>query len=207
MMTSSSSSSSSGGLLIPTCQGASNTDREADVTRAVHRLLARGFPVNVVQATQGGTALCNAVLLRFTEVVRALLAAGADVDLPWAGGPLAGSPPLYSAASGGHVELMRLLIGAGADVHVSAPASSDSLVGASIMQAAAAGGHLEAMLLLVEAGAAWRPPRGTAGCKDAAALYALKVPGCKVSYIEGLPAALQERWKGRLPPVLMYSRR
>ena len=49
---------------------------------------------------------------RLTQVVRVLLAAGADVDLPWAGGPLAGAPPLYSAASGGRVELLRLLIGA-----------------------------------------------------------------------------------------------
>jgi ankyrin repeat protein len=46
-----------------------------------------------------------------TQVVRALLAAGADVHLPWASGSLAGASPLQTAASVGHVEVLKLLIG------------------------------------------------------------------------------------------------
>jgi hypothetical protein len=41
-----------------------------------------------------------------------LLSAGADVDLPWASGSLAGASPLQTAASCGKVEALKLLIGA-----------------------------------------------------------------------------------------------
>jgi hypothetical protein len=50
-----------------------------------------------------------------------------------------------------------------------------------MVQMAAVGGHLEAMLLLAEAGVAWRGSRGMSSQKDAASLYAIKVPGCRVS--------------------------
>jgi hypothetical protein len=50
-----------------------------------------------------------------------------------------------------------------------------------MVQMAAVEGHLEAMLLLAEAGVAWRGLRGMSSQKDAASLYATKVPGCKVS--------------------------
>jgi ankyrin repeat protein len=42
--------------------------REEDVTRAVQLLLKQGFPVDVVSRKGGGTALCSACVIGFTEV-------------------------------------------------------------------------------------------------------------------------------------------
>ena len=59
------------------------------------------------------------------------------------------------AAVGGHVEVIRFLLGAGADVNL----ANNS--GATPLMMAAVGGHVEVLCLLLEAGADVKPGRQT----------------------------------------------
>ena len=68
-------------------------------------LLARGADVN--RTSPRGTALGIAATYGFAEAVRALVAAGADVD---ARSPYDGSTPLESAVANGHDDVIRILV-------------------------------------------------------------------------------------------------
>lgn len=73
------------------------------------------------------------------EIVRALLAADADVEFH-AGGD---EPPLMAASANGHVELVRLLIEEGANVNRLSPGNGTALL------TAARSGHSEVVQLLI----------------------------------------------------------
>jgi cytochrome c2 len=75
-------------------------------------LLEQGAPANAV--TSFGTALEMAARGNHTEIVSALLAAGADPNLP---GGEDGKTPLHDAAERGAIEAARLLLQNGADVN------------------------------------------------------------------------------------------
>ena len=79
---------------------------------AVEYLLERGAPANA--STDSGTALAIASRGNHTEIVTALLAAGADPNLP---GGEDGRMPLHHAAERGATEAARLLLEHGADVN------------------------------------------------------------------------------------------
>jgi ankyrin repeat protein len=84
---------------------------EAGDLATVQKLLASGSAdVNCLMHTRPLARACQS---GHANIVGALLAAGADVNLPDARGYFT---PLIQAASGGHVEAVRLLLGAGADV-------------------------------------------------------------------------------------------
>jgi ankyrin repeat protein len=80
----------------------------------LNALLASGADPNSARAGVfgGGAPLHCAALMDRAEVARALLAAGANVDMLDGGG----NAPLDYAAEEGHVELVKLLIAAGANV-------------------------------------------------------------------------------------------
>jgi hypothetical protein len=98
--------------------------RTGDVAR-VRWLLARGASVNV-KTYDGRTALHYASACGNAEIVQLLLAEGANVD-PWTppaaildpfADPFAVvkvSAPIYEAAQNGHVDVIRVLLAAGAD--------------------------------------------------------------------------------------------
>jgi ankyrin repeat protein len=91
----------------------------------------------------GSTILMGAAQGGQTEIVRALLAAGASVKAQAADG----STALTLAAFGGHIEIARMLVRAGADVNASLADGSTAL-----MKAAQAG-HAEMVRALLQAGA------------------------------------------------------
>ncbi|MGS2587323.1 ankyrin repeat domain-containing protein [Streptomyces hebeiensis] len=78
---------------------------------AVVRLLRAGVPVEAADA-EGRTALYLAAVSDEAGLVRLLLAAGADPGRP--SGPDGGDLPLCGAACGGHTEVVRALLAAGA---------------------------------------------------------------------------------------------
>lgn len=100
---------------------------------AVDLLLARGAPVSAVSGGQERNQPLNAALAGACDavIVRALVAAGADVNAPGAGGVT----PLHVAASRGQEELVRFLVREGA----SPAAQSDD--GTTPADIAAARGH------------------------------------------------------------------
>lgn len=79
---------------------------------AVEYLLEQGAPANA--STDLGTALANASRGNHTGIVTALLAAGADPNLP---GGEDGRMPLHHTAERGAIEAARLLLKHGADVN------------------------------------------------------------------------------------------
>lgn len=100
---------------------------------AAELLLAHGAPVAAVSGGPERNRPLNAALAGACDagLVRALVARGADVNAPAAGG----WTPLHIAASRGHAELVRFLVGAGATPAVT---SDDGSTPADI---AAARGH------------------------------------------------------------------
>jgi cytohesin len=90
-----------------------------------------------------GLALSKAVKENRLDVVRSLIAAGADVNSSAGGGDL-----LHTAAELGHVDMIRLLIRAGADL-----AGRESFRGMSPLMVAAEHGQEAAVAALLAAGA------------------------------------------------------
>lgn len=88
-------------------------------------------------------SLMQAVKANDVDQVRRLLAAGADVDAPDAGGDV----PLIMAAYLGHSEITRLLLEAGADVRAVDPGMK-----ATALHAAAYAGRTEPARLLIQHG-------------------------------------------------------
>ena len=83
----------------------------------VSDLLGKGADPNASITTEegGGTALVGAASAGHADVVKALIEAGADVNLTWY--PLPGQggiSPLVTASSGGHKEVVIMLLEAGA---------------------------------------------------------------------------------------------
>lgn len=143
-----------------------------------------GHPHVALALIAGGANTClengrRATALHFScaegllDVGRALLENGANVDPPVAavhhpavnGGQTVPVTPLSAAATGGHTELVRLLVERGAEVdrRVS-PKGTDGQdrrtsfsgtdgVGGSALTAAARYGHMEISLLLIDSGA------------------------------------------------------
>jgi ankyrin repeat protein len=121
----------------------------ADIVRSGRRaealeLIAGGVDVDVPEASGNGTtALHWAVYQHDSELVRALLEAGADPSVR----NLFGSTPMMEAASVGHTEILTLLLDAGADVE------SRNYEGQTALMAVARTGNLDAARPLLEAGA------------------------------------------------------
>lgn len=105
---------------------------ELGYLQALHLLIEAGADINY-SFGDGSTALTEAINAGQTEVVRALLALGADTSIPKYGEV---GPPLTDAAAEGHFEIVKLLVEAGADVNQIAQSS-----GAYALESAAAGGH------------------------------------------------------------------
>lgn len=107
----------------------------------VRQLLAAGARPDQVSAPGEDTALTAASVLGLTEVVRALLAAGADRQ--GAGGP---HTPLGVAAYAGHREVVQLLLDKGADPLFRKPEAGGGF--ATPMGNALAGGKADMVALL-----------------------------------------------------------
>jgi len=135
-------------------------------------LLAKGADPNTPDA-QGNTLLMIAVLKESTGLVKLLLDAGAKPNLRNRHGDSAimlashqgladiarqlyvkgaeinhpGWNPLIYAATGGHVQVIQMLLGVGADIN----STSDN--GTTALMMAARNNHLEAVKVLLKAGA------------------------------------------------------
>ena len=110
----------------------------------VWRLIQDGAPLDQIDDATEMTALAMAAESGAVEIVRMLLAAGADPDH---GGP---TTPLEAAVVEGHVEVARTLIEASADVH------RRVADGFTPLMTAAATGNLPLVRLLLAAGARQR---------------------------------------------------
>jgi uncharacterized protein len=107
-------------------------------------LIAEGANVNVPEASGNGTpALHWAVYQHDTELVRALLEAGAEPSVR----NLFGSTPLMEAAAVGHATIIAMLLEAGANVE------AENYEGQTALMAVARTGNLDAARLLLDAGA------------------------------------------------------
>lgn len=91
------------------------------------------------------TALMNAILKHDAAAVRQLIAGGADVNQPDAGGDV----PLIMAAYQGYSDIVALLLEAGADVTAVDPGMK-----ATALHAASYAGHAEVARQLIAAGIA-----------------------------------------------------
>lgn len=117
-------------------------------------LLKQGANPNTLDATEA-SALFLAAEKGHVEIVRALVAAGADVNLvPDEDFPTMGASPLYAAAECGHVDVVRVLVSGGADVNFICGDLSTPLI------RAADEGYAEIVRILLEAGAMTEHPRG-----------------------------------------------
>lgn len=136
----------------------------------IHALIAAGADVNSrddggppLVALVGGarttrpTGRASGPLLRGAPAMAALLAAGADPNLP----NKDGKPALYYACKRGLVQTAEQLIARGAKVNFKAPYSHDGrFEGLTPLQAAASGGHNAVVKLLIARGAKVDPIDG-----------------------------------------------
>jgi len=88
----------------------------------VHTLLDRGLPANVTRF--GRSLLCEAAAGGQLELIRRLLSMGATVDAPQF---LASAEPLPAAVYSGNVDVVRLLLEAGAPVDQASPGRQTAL--------------------------------------------------------------------------------
>lgn len=214
---------SMGETLLMTCAGTGAVD-------AVEMLLDRGAAnVNAREASYGQTALMRAAARDDPEIVRLLLAHGADIHarsttyllpvslgnpLDDVGGgavmvPQRGYTPLLFAARHGRIENIRLLLDAGADVNEAAPTGESALVVASF----SGQGRAAALLLARGAdpndqGAGYTPLHTAVVRGDLELVEALCARGAdpNARLIEGSQQrreaywfALSERWRGATP--------
>jgi len=131
--------------LVPcfnSCTSLLDAAKEGDVA-TVQRFISEGTNVN--QANErGATPLHWAAHKGHTEVVRLLIAAGADVNK---------ENPLSWAASGGQIETAALLIAAGADVNKADKYGNTPLHWAAMGGWGESQSHLDVATLLIAAGA------------------------------------------------------
>jgi hypothetical protein len=96
----------------------------------VRLLIDAGADVNVQHSSAGG-ALHIAARENNVNLIRMLLAHGADVDVTIG---IKGATPLQVATEFGNEEVIRLLVGAGANVNYGSPRSSDGVGNKSPLQ-------------------------------------------------------------------------
>ena len=109
----------------------------------VRRLLSLGVNPNAID-DDGETALHIAAINGHVEVVKMLLAAGADLEVK---GGIFGMTALIYATNQEHAEVAKILLSAGADVNAVGTFGSTALMNA------AAGRHTEIVKMLLSAGA------------------------------------------------------
>lgn len=123
--------------------GLADMVRAGQRTQALQRI-AGGADVNAPESSGNGTtALHWAVYQHDTDMVRALLQAGAEPTVQ----NQFGATPLMEAAAVGHTGIIRLLLEAGAEVE------SVNFEGQTALMAVARTGNLAAARLLLDAGA------------------------------------------------------
>lgn len=108
----------------------------------LHSLIAAGADVNV-RNKDGITPLISAAWDGEIEIVKALLAANADVN---AGDSDINAGPLYRAAENGFTEIVRLLLAAGANVNARETQSNSTPLYMAVQN-----GHVETVKLLLSA--------------------------------------------------------
>jgi uncharacterized protein len=131
---------SGGGGASPLQEAAKARDGEA-----LKLLIAKGLDVNA-KAMNGGTALSEAVVQGNVENVRALLDAGASVELQAT--PLKFTPLMFAALRG-DARLVRMMLDAGADVNAKDVMGSTALMWAAYSEHA----NTEVVEMLLKAGA------------------------------------------------------
>ena len=110
----------------------------------IQQLLEAGADANV-KNTYDATPLYMASENGHSEVVKLLLAAGADVNIAE---NIFGTTPLIAAVTDGHAEIVKLLIAANADVNI-----ATKTVGLTSLIIATQEGHADIVKQLIEAGA------------------------------------------------------
>jgi len=105
--------------------------------------LMAGANINAQEKLYGNTALVVASKYGYTEIVKLLLEAGADVNVKNKDGETA----LMKASYNGYTEIVKMLIDAGADVNIKDRYGTTALMLASLY------GYTEIVELLIKAGA------------------------------------------------------
>lgn len=148
-------------IALPSGETALMTATRTGNVQVVKLLLSRGANVNAAERSQGQTALMWAAAGQFPEVVRTLVEVGADVharsqvrrrrvgtELGGFNAAAAreidkgGYTPLLFAVQQGNLEIVKLLLAAGADANDTAPEGTSALVVAAHSGHAAVGGYL-----------------------------------------------------------------
>jgi ankyrin repeat protein len=110
---------------------------------AVQRLIANGADVNEYDVGSDNYPIIIAAWKGYTAITRALLAAGARVDVLDGGGATA----LHATAYAGRPDNAKLLIDAGIDVNVQGPANGYTALHDAIWQ-----NNIEVARYIIEAG-------------------------------------------------------
>ena len=119
---------------------------ENNVDKALHLIKETGMTVDDINTRIGGiTPLYRASYGGKIEIVRALIEAGADVNIER---DINRGTPLHIACFRGHLDIVRALIEAGADVNVASDTQNDTP-----LQIASFNGHIDLVRALIAAGA------------------------------------------------------